>query len=108
VKADAHLRVVTVEDQAWVFRIPAEGLPIDWREEPRAHREWELVDDEDLGSNALRVNSAFDIRYSSQDWIQTDQKQVFIDLNPSGQWLFLPEAGSQQITQAIALWMNAS
>jgi hypothetical protein len=41
--------------------------------------------------------------FTSQDWIETDRgEHVFLDLNPAGQWLFLPEQVSDSATRAIA------
>ena len=39
--------------------------------------------------------------YSSQDWIESDD-MVFVDLNPAGQWLFLPSAVADAVSATIA------
>jgi hypothetical protein len=101
-----HLRVVTVEQQPWVFRLEATDLPIDWREEPRAHRDWIVASDSVVGDRALSLAAEMGVGYSSQDWIVTAAGEAFfVDLNPAGQWLFLPEPYASQITNAIAEWM---
>lgn len=38
IRAKAHLRVVTVHDQAWVTELDGTELPVDWREHRPAHR----------------------------------------------------------------------
>ena len=43
------------------------------------------------------------VGYSAQDWIQdADGTWWFVDLNPAGQWLFLPNKVAEQVTAAIA------
>ncbi len=105
-RAVAHLRVVTVLDRAWVFRLDGRGLPIDWREEPQAHRNWIVTDDAAVAAGALSLVSRLRLGYSSQDWVETVDGRFLLDLNPSGQWLFLPEPGAGQITSAIADWLS--
>jgi hypothetical protein len=102
--AVAHLRVVTVRDRSWVCRLDASGLPLDWREEPRAHREWVAsVKEPEVAANALRIAAEMGVGYSSQDWVvSADGRRVFLDLNPAGQWLFLPTPTGRAVTAAIA------
>jgi hypothetical protein len=103
--ASAHFRVVTVGHEAWVFRLAAEGLPTDWREEPRAHRDWVQVDPGDVARLAIQLAAELGVRYSSQDWIESADEVSFVDLNPAGQWLFLPDPGASEVTRAIAGWL---
>jgi hypothetical protein len=105
-RAVAHKRVVTVADRAWVFRLDAAGLPIDWRVEPRAHRDWHSSIDDETARQALSIARRLGLGYSSQDWIETASEHWFLDLNPAGQWLFLPDPGADQITRAIADWLR--
>ncbi len=104
--ATAHKRVVTVGANAWAFTLDSKDLPIDWREEPRAHRDWEHEPNPQLEHSAIRLAAAMNVGYSSQDWIANNGTLEFIDLNPGGQWLFLPEPASAQITRAIATWIK--
>lgn len=106
VKAVRHLRVVTVCDEAWVFQIPAEGVPLDWRRSVSAHTSWRPVKAPDIEQRAVDLSAAMSVRYSSQDWIETASGACFIDLNPGGQWLFLPDPEASQISAAIAHWLQ--
>lgn len=45
------------------------------------------------------------VGYSSQDWVETGAGKYFLDLNPSGQWLFLPAPVSVEVTNALAAWL---
>lgn len=100
--AHEHLRVVTVEDHAWVAGLTAEGRPLDWRQQDRAHFEWSELDRPEVAERALRVAADAGIGYPSQDWIIDDEGPAFLDLNPGGQWLFLPEPIASEITATIA------
>jgi glutathione synthase/RimK-type ligase-like ATP-grasp enzyme len=102
IDAARHLRVVTCGERAWSCELDARDLPLDWRRDERAHHAFLPADEPEAERDALRLAAAFGVRYSSQDWIVAGGRSIFIDLNPAGQWLFLPEAVSGSITQAIA------
>jgi glutathione synthase/RimK-type ligase-like ATP-grasp enzyme len=100
-----HLRVVTVSNQTWACELAAEGLPLDWRRDESAHDSFLPVSHPELERQALRLAASLDLGYSSQDWIETEGGSFFIDLNPAGQWMFLPQDTSTAITEAIATWL---
>lgn len=106
-EASSHLRIVTVQDRAWTFRLDARGLPVDWREERSSHRSWTQCSEHDAAADALRMSEALGLGYSSQDWCETPDGAFHLDLNPAGQWLFLPEPGAAQVTKAIADWLGS-
>lgn len=43
-----------------------------------------------------------------QDWMVDDDGPVFTDINPGGQWLFLPSGVAMPATQTLAEWLMAS
>jgi hypothetical protein len=102
--AIAHRRIVTVKERAWVCEISAEGVGLDWRATEQAHTSFRLVEDPEAGTQALRLAKHLKVGYSSQDWLvdQTGESHL-LDLNPAGQWMFLPAA--EAITSAIADWL---
>lgn len=104
-KALRHLRVVTVSRQTWACELAAEGLPLDWRRDESAHDAFLPVSHPEVEREALRLAASLDLGYSSQDWIETEAGTFFIDLNPAGQWMFLPQETSTAITEAIATWL---
>lgn len=104
-EANRHLRIVTVGSEAWVSALIAtEGMPTDWRAEPANHRGFRPVHTgmSQVVGESLRVARAFGLGYSSQDWIETGDGFFLIDVNPSGQWLFLDDVVSVGISAAIA------
>lgn len=104
---EAHLRIVTVDERAWVFLLDAPS-ELDWRENDDAHHSFRPTGNHaDVSVQALAITGALDVGYSSQDWIVTRDGSVrFIDLNPGGQWLFLPESGAAEVSAAIAAWLT--
>jgi glutathione synthase/RimK-type ligase-like ATP-grasp enzyme len=103
IDADWHVRAVTVQDKVWFCRLAANGLPLDWRRSREAHGGFEVW----KGSRALETQvrdlaAELQIGFSSQDWILGPAGEVVLDVNPAGQWLFLPEPVSTEITGAIA------
>lgn len=107
VRATAHLRVVTVRRDVFTARLPADDLPLDWRTDAGAHHSFEpCPTPPDVRDGALRIADELGVGYSSQDWAVADDGAFFLDLNPVGQWLFLPELVSTAVTRAIATWLD--
>jgi hypothetical protein len=106
IEASRHLRVVTVGKRAWSAAIDVDNdTPLDWRQAPAAHRRFQRSDEPDVVDGAVRLAGHLDVGYSSQDWIiDTDGRPFFVDLNPGGQWLFLPDA--DEVSDAIAAWLS--
>lgn len=99
-----HLRVATVDDSAWVAGLDARGQPFDWRRNATAHSGFCSTVDQEASQAALALAHEMHIGYSSQDWVRTTEgKLAFLDLNPGGQWLFLPYA--DEVTRKIASWL---
>ena len=106
IQAVRHLRVVTVGDEAWVSALDARDLPLDWRTSAPAHAAFVACRAPSVGQDAVRLTKALDIRFSSQDWIESRDAYRFLDLNPAGQWLFLPTEVASAVTDAIADWLS--
>lgn len=97
-----HFRVVTVGRRAWIAYLGAEGRPLDWRQQSEAHESWHRGGPEQVVDLAIKLVSEMELGYSSQDWVGCDDGLYFLDLNPAGQWLFLPEPIASEVTAAIA------
>jgi hypothetical protein len=106
VAAERHLRIVTVQERVWVCELEAHDLPLDWRREDRAHDSFTVSDAYgDVAEQALALARSLGVGYSSQDWAIASDRAFFLDLNPGGQWLFLPEPVAAEVTAAIADWL---
>ena len=110
VDAQLHLRVVTVRQEAWACSLDASKVPFDWRRRSAAQRSFRPVDlPAPVRAGALLMARHFELGYSSQDWVLDRSERVwFLDLNPSGQWLFLPEPVASTVTAAIADWLGGA
>lgn len=98
-----HLRVVTVQSQAWVTELAADGLPCDWRRDQESHESFTISDvHQDVAEAASGLAANLQCGYTSQDWIVDALGPAFIDLNPGGQWLFLPEPVAGDVTTALS------
>lgn len=110
-KLDArlHLRVVTCGKDAWVAQLNPTGLPTDWRRRESAHRSFVSTDDwPRVEDAATRLAARLHVGFSSQDWIIDADGPAFVDLNPGGQWLFLPEDVSAPVTARLARWLTTA
>lgn len=106
VHAGRHLRVVTVGEQVWISALLVSDTdPADWRRTPENHTAFEVVSGAAPGvaHGAAAVAKQLALGYSSQDWVETrDGRTVLLDVNPSGQWLFLPERIGREVAEALA------
>jgi hypothetical protein len=100
--ATRHLRVVTVERRSWACALDATDLPLDWRPHDDAHMAFIATSEPSVEGEAVRLAEDLGLGYSSQDWIVSSSGAYFLDLNPAGQWLFLPDAVATEVTKAIA------
>jgi hypothetical protein len=106
--ARTHARVVTVGAQVFSATLPADDLPTDWRLSRHAHHAFTTNHAPDsVHALASTVARQIGVGYSAQDWIQdTAGDWWFIDLNPAGQWLFLPEPVAADITAALGRFLE--
>jgi glutathione synthase/RimK-type ligase-like ATP-grasp enzyme len=107
-EVDLHLRVVTVVDRSWVCSLDPSGLPLDWRRVDHAHDAFVPTSEYPVvGQHAVQLARQLGLGYSSQDWVVASGVPHVLDVNPGGQWLFLPGAVSTAVTEAIAEWLAA-
>lgn len=100
-----HYRVVTVGSRAWVARLSGADRPLDWRQQEEAHSSWEPVTAPAVAASAVALAEQLGVGFTSQDWIDDGDQAAFIDLNPGGQWLFLPDEVSRPATAGIAEYL---
>ena len=101
VEATADLRVVAVGSECWVWRRARGADTLDWRAEDPQGVGFRRVQDELIERCSLQITSALRLSMSVQDWLETDNGPVFLEVNPQGAWLFLDEAPTI-VTSAVA------
>jgi glutathione synthase/RimK-type ligase-like ATP-grasp enzyme len=92
VDAVADVRIVTVGNRAFGWRRPRPaGGSVDWRaDDPHGA---DFVASSDVAfPEAVTLASALGLSFSVQDWLQTTDGPLFLEVNPQGQWLFLHDA----------------
>lgn len=110
VKAAAHLRVVTVTDDVWICELAVVDAQdeMDWRRSEDAHGAFRVSEGRsEVRASALSLAAQLGAGFSSQDWIVDEAGDCwFIDLNPSGQWLFLPAVVADAVTRSVGEWLR--
>lgn len=103
-----ELRVTVVDNKVMAVRIDSQEAPeqtkIDWRKYniPRTpHSIYDLPDE--VADKCLKFHQLSGLRYSAFDFVRAiDGRYVFLETNPSGQWLWLENLTGLPITREIA------
>lgn len=108
VEARTHLRIVTVRSSVWVCAVDAAEVPFDWRRRAAAQRSFRPAQPPaEVEDGARRISEHLRLGYTSQDWVIDHAGTAwFLDLNPSGQWLFLPEPVASAVAEHLAAWLT--
>jgi glutathione synthase/RimK-type ligase-like ATP-grasp enzyme len=91
--ASEDVRAVVVGEQVMTW-VRARGAtdPLDWRAADPGGTAFVRRHVEGIAALAVAVNNELGLKFSVQDWLRVDGSLVFLEVNPSGQWLFLPDA----------------
>lgn len=93
VDATADVRLVTVGDRVFSWVRPRAAGTVDWRRDDPAGSAFAAVTRDPTGGRAAAVSARLGLRFSVQDWLTgPDGGLWFLEVNPQGQWLFLPGA----------------
>jgi glutathione synthase/RimK-type ligase-like ATP-grasp enzyme len=108
IEARTHLRVVTVRGSVWACAVDASDVPFDWRRRAAAQRSFSPARPPvEVTDGARRISEHLRLGYTSQDWVIDHAGTAwFLDLNPSGQWLFLPEPVASAVAERLAAWLT--
>lgn len=104
----SDIRVTVVGDQVFTAEIDSQALPesqVDWRaaDDPRrlVHREHALP--ASVAAQCLAVVRSLGLAYGAIDLVRTvDDRYVFLEINPNGEWLWLQDALGWPIAESIA------
>ena len=103
-----HLRVVTAGTTVRTAALEADRWPLDWRIADEAHRSWRRHQSPEVETQAVSLAAELGVGFSSQDWlVPVTGVPMFIDLNPAGQWMFLPEDVTEPITEHIVSFLSS-
>ena len=92
VEAVADVRVVTIGKTAYRWIRQRNGSePVDWRAaDPRGSAF--AFSERPVSNSPVEIAQRLGLTFSVQDWLQTDSHDVFLEVNPQGQCLFLDRA----------------
>ncbi|MCY4622538.1 MAG: hypothetical protein OXD34_12005 [bacterium] len=103
-----HLRVVTAGCVVTTATLEADMWPLDWRAAHEAHYSWRRHELPEVEAQAVRLAAEMRVGFSSQDWLVPESgPPIFIDLNPAGQWMFLPHDVADPITEHIVNFLSS-
>lgn len=107
IKVRQHLRVITAGCVVTAAALEADMWPLDWRVADEAHHSWHRHASPEVEEQAVRLAAKLRVGFSSQDWlIPVSGPPMFIDLNPAGQWMFLPDDVADPITEHIVDFLS--
>ncbi|MFL6605748.1 MAG: MvdC/MvdD family ATP grasp protein [Steroidobacteraceae bacterium] len=105
------IRVTVVGDRLFSAAIDSQSDPdaqVDWRQTSNPqlpHRRISLP--HDLEQRLRKLMRRLDLQFAGIDLIQTpDGDYVFLEVNPSGQWLWLDDMLDFGISDAMANWLS--
>lgn len=105
VDKDHEARAIVVGSQVFAVAIRAgsEAGHVDWRSDYASHS-YEVVEPpEDIRIGLRRYMGAFGLTYGAADFvISPDGSWTLLEVNPNGEWLWLAEACSLPVAEAIA------
>lgn len=106
VHATADLRVITIGQESFVWSRPrCVDEPIDWRSGDPTGSGFTFRQDLEC-DGAPQVAQKLGLRFSVQDWLATDDGDVFLEVNPQGQWLFLDAAEAVLVPRLASYLSN--
>lgn len=104
VDKDHEARVIVVGEEVFAvaIRTDSEAGHIDWRSDYASH-EYEVVEPPaDIREGLRRYMDAFGLVYGAADFvISPDGAWTLLEVNPNGEWLWLAEACTLPIAEAI-------
>jgi len=107
-----ELRVTVVGEDVFVARIDSQGRDtsaLDWRRDQLADMYTEAELPAGVLSAMLRFHRHAGLSYGAYDFVVTTEgRYVFLECNPSGQWLWLEEALGLPISRALATLLMTS
>jgi glutathione synthase/RimK-type ligase-like ATP-grasp enzyme len=106
VEKEYELRITVVGDQLFVAKVdsqPYENSRIDWRLGDYEKMFFHGTLSNETTRNLLCFHRAAELTFAAYDFIVTPEgKEVFLECNPSGQWLWLEKLKNMNISHSLA------
>jgi len=101
------LRVTVVGKSLWAYRITVDGQGVfgDWRLRKREEITYEPIDlPADIKNMCLLLCQRLQLPFAGIDLMQTSSSFFFVEVNPTGEWAWLPGAEDSAGVE-IATWL---
>jgi glutathione synthase/RimK-type ligase-like ATP-grasp enzyme len=104
------IRVTIVGERVFAVAIDSQSDPaatIDWRQTNNPQLPHSSISlPEDISSRLLDMMKRLDLSFGTIDLVETPEGDyVFLEVNPSGQWLWLDDKLDLGISDAVASWL---
>lgn len=101
IEGGGEVRLAVVDDQCFAALIHPDG--VDWRRDQTDLTFTPVATPPDVQEAMSRLMKVLNLRYGAADFIVTpDGDWVFLEVNPNGQFAFVDDHTTQEITAAIA------
>lgn len=96
-----EVRITIVDKQIYAVRIDSLNR-VDWRLDYTNHKYSNITCPRDIEENCLRMMRDFKLKFCTFDYIVTPENRwIFLELNPNGQWLWLELITGMDISKKI-------
>lgn len=107
-KTDIRATIVGTSVFAYRILVNGQAAPGDWR----LHRREELTYEpftlpSDVARRCVELCSRLNLSFGAIDLVDSEGKIVFVEINPTGEWAWLPDA-TDTAGAAIAEWLAAN
>jgi hypothetical protein len=107
-KTDIRVTVVGTLVFAYKILVNGKAAPGDWRLHKREELLYEpYVLPDEVKDRCVNLCIELKLPFGAIDLIDSDGKMVFIEINPTGEWAWLPDAGNTA-GAAIAAWLGGN
>lgn len=107
-KTDLRVTVVGMTVFAYKISVNGKAAPGDWRLHKREELQYEPYSlPDDMKERCVNLCMKLKLPFGAIDLIESDGKFVFIEINPTGEWAWLPNA-EQTAGAAIAAWLGST
>ena len=101
IRKQYEVRLTIIAREVYAVRIDTKNK-IDWRLDYQNHRYTLIICPEDIIKKCYQMMDDFNLIFGAFDFIVTpEDKWVFLEVNPNGQWLWLEQSLNLDISKKI-------
>lgn len=97
---DYEVRVTIIENRCHAVRIDSEEK-VDWRKQDKENIYSKIILPENITEKCFKMLEKLELSFGAFDFIVYDDRFIFLEVNPNGQWYWLEEELNLNISQDI-------